>query len=105
MKIYIYGLFCPVEKTIKYVGKSKNLKKRYQQHIRKLDKQFTPKRKWLESLFEKKLLPILKILDESENEIDARKLEQFYCNENKNTILNIHNPEKGAKSNVWKSKT
>ena len=97
---YIYALICPVSNEIKYIGKSKNPKTRYNQHIRKLDKQLTPKRRWLEGLFEKGLKPDIKILKECK-EGDGRELEQYYCDMNRNTILNIHNPGKGMKSNKW----
>ena len=101
MSEFIYYLICPLTNEVKYVGKSKDPKKRYKQHINKLDKQETPKKKWLEILFEKKLLPIMKIVEEVENG-KGREREQFYCELNNKTILNIHNPEKGAKSNKWK---
>lgn len=100
MKEYIYYLICPIENIVKYVGKTKNPKNRYKQHIKKLDKQKTPKRQWLEFIFEKGLLPKLKVVEEFEG--DARHLEQNHVFLNKKTILNIHNPEKGMASNKWK---
>lgn len=99
MKEYIYYLICPIEKTVKYVGKSKYPKTRYNQHLKKLDIQLTPKRKWLELLISQNKKPILKIVEEVE--IGARDLEQKHVEINKKTILNIHNPAKGIKSNKW----
>ncbi len=104
MTEYIYALICPIENNVKYVGKTKNPKTRYNQHVKKLDKSFTPKRKWLEMLFEKGLLPKIKIIEET-NEIQGRDREQYFCDFYKDTILNIHNPEKGMKSNKWKKIT
>lgn len=101
-KEFIYYLICPISKKVKYVGKSKNPKSRYNQHIKKLDKQLTPKREWLENLFSKKLIPILQVIEEI-NETNAREREQFHLNKNIDTALNIHNPEKGAKSRNWDS--
>lgn len=97
---YIYFLICPIEKTVKYVGKSKDPKKRYNQHIKKLDKQKTPKRLWMESLFNQNKLPILEIVCQTEN---GRDLEQYYFDLHKKTALNIHNPEKGKKSEKWRT--
>lgn len=97
MKEYIYYLICPIENKVRYVGKTKNPKSRYKQHISKLDKLITPKRKWLESLFEKKLLPIMKIVEETTVE-RGREREQYHVELHKDTILNIHNPGKGMKS-------
>ena len=96
MTEYIYFLICPIDKSVKYVGKSKNPKRRYKQHITKLDKLMTPKRKWLEMLFKNELLPVIEIIEKCES--NGREREQFYVNKYLDTILNIHNPEKGAKS-------
>jgi len=99
MKEFIYYLICPIDKKVKYVGKTKNPKTRYNQHIKKLDKQMTPKRQWLEMLFSKKLLPKIEIVEQFNG--DARHLEQKHVDLNKETILNIHNPKKGKKSFSW----
>jgi hypothetical protein len=99
MKEFIYYLICPISNEVKYVGKTKNPKTRYNQHIKKLDKQETPKKMWLQDLFSKGLKPKLKIVEEING--DGRSLEQKHVTLNKNTILNIHNPEKGMKSNQW----
>lgn len=93
---YIYYLICPIDKEVKYVGKSVNPKSRYYQHIKKLDKLMTPKRKWLEMLFSKGLKPEIEIVDSVIG--DGRELEEYHVSLNKETILNIHNPGKGKKS-------
>lgn len=98
MKTYIYYLRCPIEKTVKYVGATKNPKTRFKQHITKLDSLNTQKKIWLTMLFEKKLLPTMEIIDFAENETEGREKEQYYVDLHKNTILNIHNPAKGEKS-------
>jgi len=97
MKEYIYFLICPIENVVKYVGKTKDPKKRYKQHIKKLDKSQTKKKAWLQMLFEKKLLPTLKIIEETTG-LNARNREQHFCDIHEKTILNIHNPTKGMKS-------
>lgn len=96
---YIYYLIDPITEVVKYVGKSKNPKTRYNQHIKKLDKGMTPKRKWLESLFAENLKPRLKVVEEIDG--DAREAEQRHVTMHQNTILNIHNPEKGKGSRDW----
>lgn len=93
MKEYIYYLICPIDNVVRYVGKTKNVKRRYHQHLTKLDKSMTPKRKWLEMLFSKKLKPkciIVEIVDG-----DGRTEEQAHVLKNIKTIYNIHNPGKG----------
>lgn len=99
MKEFVYYLICPIDNKVKYVGKSKNPKTRYKQHIKKLDKQSTPKREWLEKLFKKGLLPKMIIVEIFEG--DARHIEQKHVKINEKTILNIHNPERGMKSRKW----
>lgn len=96
MKEYIYYLICPKDGSVKYVGKTKDPKKRYKQHITKLDRLMTPKRIWLEGLFAEGLKPLCRIVEEVEG--DARDREQYHVTLNEATILNIHNPSKGAKS-------
>lgn len=96
MKEYVYYLICPIDKQVKYVGKSKNPATRYKQHITKLDKLMTPKRAWLEMLFRRGLKPICEVVCECEG--DARDMEQHHVTLHKETILNIHNPQKGQKS-------
>ena len=95
---YIYYLQDPRNNEVKYVGATKNPKTRYKQHIKKLDKTPTPKKRWLISLFALGLNPKMKIVDKSDNERDARELEQHHLDINYTTALNIHNPRKGAKS-------
>lgn len=96
MEEYIYYLICPIDLTVKYVGKSKDPQKRYKQHVSKLDKLKTPKREWLEMLFSKGLMPKCKVVEKCYG--NARDREQYHVELNRATILNIHNPGKGCKS-------
>jgi len=97
MKEYIYYLVCPIDGEVKYVGKTKHPETRYKQHVKKLDKTLTLKRKWLEMLHSKHLQPIMKVVEEVDSE-DARGREQYHVTLNEATTLNIHNPDKGRKS-------
>lgn len=99
MIYYIYGLTCPVEKTIKYVGQSKNPETRYKQHLRDAEKKSnTEKQKWIRGLNDKKIKPGIIILEKTEDEVQARILEEKYVIENIKTVLNIHMPGKGSLS-------
>lgn len=93
---YIYYLICPIDNVVKYVGKTKNVKRRYNTHVKKLDKGNTLKKQWLLKLFEKNLMPICKVVEECDS--NARDREQYHVDLNYDTILNIHNPSKGVKS-------
>lgn len=60
MKISIYALICPIDKEIKYIGKTKNgVQERYFGHTRKDNSE---KSKWIQKLKSKKLKPLLSIL-------------------------------------------
>jgi len=98
-KNYVYYLIDPRTKEVKYVGKTKNPPSRYKQHITKLDKTMTPKKRWLLELRSKGLMPKMIIAQEVNGE--GRDEEQYHLNRHKDTALNIHNPEKGAKSRSW----
>mgnify|MGYP003118992544 CR=1 FL=1 len=96
---YIYALICPIKKVPRYIGKTKNPKSRYKQHIAGAKKkQTTLKEKWLHSLHEKGLQPILKILQTEASEAQARELESYHVNANIDTVYNMHDPRKGAKA-------
>jgi len=97
MNYYIYYLICPISNKVRYVGKSKNPKARYKQHINKLDKLKTQKREWLEMLISKNLYPLIEI-KETCTKNNGIKREQYHIDLNKDTIYNIHNPTKGKKS-------
>lgn len=96
---YIYALICPIEKVPRYIGKTKNPKSRYKQHIAGAKKkQTTAKEKWLHSLSTKNLQPILKIFESEANESKARELESFHVRTHIKTVYNMHDPKKGAKA-------
>lgn len=64
MTVFIYTLEHPVTQEIRYVGKTKNPKMRFHNHCNKLHNEKSHKRNWINSLKEKNLKPIMKILDE-----------------------------------------
>jgi hypothetical protein len=98
MIYYIYYLIDPNDKKVRYVGCSKNPKRRFYQHLHKLDVLHTDKRKWLESLFRNRQEPIMKVVKKCIGEEEAREQEQHHLDMHIETALNIHNPEKGAAS-------
>jgi hypothetical protein len=75
---YIYALVCPIENSVRYIGKSVDVKNRYRQHLYRLkagEGQY--KVNWIKLLKEKNLKPELKIIGCFDlNEID--KKETFY---------------------------
>ena len=94
---YIYTLVCPIDNVVRYVGKSKNPKTRFKQHIREKGNN-TKKKRWIKDLLQQGKLPILKIVDKAEDEPLARNLEEHHVIINLDTIYNIHMPGKGSLS-------
>lgn len=60
--IYIYTLTDPISKEVRYIGKTKNIEKRYYKHITE-NRNNTYKEQWIVGLKKKGLLPIIEILD------------------------------------------
>lgn len=77
MKTYIYILIDPETNQVRYVGKTKNLKRRYNQHISECSKLKSYKNNWLLSLKNKNIKPEMFVIDETEKD-DWAFLEQWY---------------------------
>lgn len=60
---YIYTLTDPETNMIRYVGKANNIKQRYSAHLNRARKHQIHKKNWIASLREKKLKPIIEIVD------------------------------------------
>lgn len=72
---YIYGLYCALDGTLKYVGLTNNPPARYAQHL--ADKADTPKVTWMNTLREHGLKPVMGIIEEC-TESNARSRELFW---------------------------
>ena len=87
--IYIYGLVCPINKNIRYIGKTQNIKQRYSGHLR--DNSKTHKVNWIKSLKHKNLTPEIIILETLENDSDWQAKEKTWiakAKENKWDLVN-----------------
>jgi hypothetical protein len=72
--VFIYGLFDPETDQLRYVGKTKDVAARLDQHMREKTRYTSYKNNWLKSI---KTVPVIKVLAESTaNEVDSD--EQFY---------------------------
>ena len=60
---YLYGLFDPNSKIPKYFGISNNPKRRFGEHLEDISN--TAKTRWIKSLKENSLLPVLKVLKDT----------------------------------------
>jgi len=80
MKYYIYSLNCPIENKIKYIGMSKDPKKRLYSHTSECyfdfldntkNRKNQPKIDWIAKLKNEKLKPIVNIICEFNDKKDA----------------------------------
>ena len=71
---YLYALYDPIFKIPKYIGISNNPKRRFKEHLEDLSN--TRKTRWIKTLKNKNLLPILKIIKETDDVHKVIKWEQ-----------------------------
>jgi hypothetical protein len=90
MKTYIYILIDPTSQQVRYIGKTKNLSRRYSQHISECSKIRNHKNNWILSLKNIGLKPEMVVIDECENN-DWVFLEQWYIQLFKTWDCNLTN--------------
>jgi hypothetical protein len=98
MAYHVYHLVDPETRQIRYIGKSTAPKSRHRQHIQESqERQNTDKKRWIAGLLARGLQPVLIIVASYPTEPQARTHESQDCHAHAATILNIHDPAKGAK--------
>ena len=103
--VYIYCLIDPIDKQIKYIGKTNNVKNRLYTHLSNCNLiKNTPKNSWIKKLKLKKLKPILEILDEV-NFKDWEFWEIYYISLYKSWGFNLKNYTNGGEGNNCKIRT
>ncbi len=94
--IYIYALIDPRDNQIKYVGKTKNTKRRLYEHLCEIkSKRNNKKVNWLKCLNKLDLLPELFILDEV-REQEWQFWEQYWISQCKNWGFKLKSQSKGG---------
>jgi hypothetical protein len=74
---YIYGLVCPIDGCIKYIGKTENRERRLACHLS--ETKFNPKkRRWMKSIKKLGLRPSLVTISENDCYIDASLEEEMW---------------------------
>ena len=87
----IYALKCPFSDEIKWVGRTKNIKRRYQTHWSNLKRENPKKVEWIKYLKFKGIKPILIILKELQPDEDSNFWENYYINLYRKTTFNSSN--------------
>lgn len=103
MTHYIYTLEHPITKDIRYIGQSINPINRLSNHLATSTKnRNTRTHKWILSLINQGLKPVMHILDTSDtNNID--QLEMYWISQLKSWNFNLTNHELGGKSCIMVS--
>jgi len=86
-KTFIYGLFCPIDNELKYIGKSNDPISRFRKHRQMSDNNHL-KNEWIKHLHDNGLKPILKLLEEVSIE-EWKQKEKIYITKHRETLLNI----------------
>lgn len=77
-KIFIYGLYDPKTRELRYIGKTNNLNKRLWTHIRKAELgQKTYKDEWIRSVLSRNERPIIDVIQETTEENWQR--DEIFC--------------------------
>lgn len=74
MTNYIYGLYDPRNQNLRYIGKTNNVRKRFHGHMH--ENLNTHKSNWIANLKRNGLNPILKIIEEIQDDGDDEKWQQ-----------------------------
>ena len=92
-KTYIYSLICPLDGTVKYIGKANSPKDRFRKHKNLGDKNKGDnilKNNWIKQLLDQNLLPILNIIEEV-NISEWKAKEKFYIKLYKDNGVELYN--------------
>lgn len=97
MTTSVYHLVDPIDHAVRYVGKSTSPSARLKEHIRESEeRQNTAKKRWIKGLLDQGLRPVMVIVGKYPTDQHARVRESAECHQHLATILNIHDPAKGA---------
>lgn len=100
MKTYIYTLSDPETNTIRYVGKTVNIKGRLKQHIRESVIGKNHKAYWIKSLTRNNITPILEIIDETDD-TEWEWLEIYWIAQFKAWGFNLVNSTSGGGKTIF----
>lgn len=95
MEIYIYTLSHPITNEIRYVGKTGNIKRRYNNHISNSKKINSHIGRWIKSLLKENLLPTVQMIEKcTEHNWEEREI--YWISFYKEKGYNLCNLQKGG---------
>ena len=93
----IYCLINPINNDIVYIGKSKNISKRYKDHCRKAKGKYRCKLdKWKNELISSGNLPVLEIIEQFDEYVDINFWEKYYISLYRSWGFNLLNMTEGG---------
>ena len=95
MKYYVYTLYCPKNKTIRYIGKTNDLRLRYNQHCSTI-RGITRTINWIKHLKSLNLKPIMEVLEEYNNHDDCLLGEIYWISQFKQWNYELYNHTSGG---------
>lgn len=94
--VYIYGLYDPRNNELRYIGKSKNPKQRFFEHINTIKNgEVSSKADWIRELIDKGYIPLLKTLEKTD-EFGWEEAEKRWIAESRIKGLNLLNVADGG---------
>lgn len=92
---YIYGLIDPRDNRLRYVGASKNLKRRYKEHLCSRNVTKLPVYVWIKELFDLKLRPAIRILEKVDS-TNWKEKERLHIKKYRNKFTDLTNVSDGG---------
>lgn len=96
MIFYIYGLIDPITKELRYVGKTYDLRIRYNEHLSNL-KRNSHKNNWINKLISNGMRPEIYCFEEFDLEGKAYEAEEFYISYFRGIGCNLTNNSSGGR--------
>jgi len=104
LDVFIYTLSDPITNDVRYIGKTNDVKFRFNDHIKKSKNNKTHKDKWISSLLNKGLKPLISIID-TVHEDGWEFWEIFYISLFKTWGFNLVNHTEGGDGGSFKEHT
>jgi predicted GIY-YIG superfamily endonuclease len=101
---YIYILRCPITNEVRYVGRSREPKRRFYGHMREEKTASYYKKNWIKKLDKQGLKPILEVIKEVPNE-EASHWEQHFIDFYRNQGCNLTNLGDGSRGCKYGNQT
>ncbi len=94
-KFFVYKLYSPIDRVVKYIGITNDLKSRYRKHITQISKP-TLKNNWIKSLINKGTYPVMMAIEGVDTRDKANELEKYWITKHKDWGFVLKNMTDGG---------